>query len=95
MHYLSILEHGQFAEMEHIGTTKHFLESGFEEWYIPVNKVERTLNYPIKVINGNKFYVAHGTKSNHFMTDAEFETRDNNIDTVQEYIYQMLKEVCK
>lgn len=53
---------GQFAEMEHIGTTKHFLETGYTEWYIPVNKVERALKYPIKIINGKQFYVAHRSK---------------------------------
>lgn len=60
---LSILELGEFAEEEHIGTTKHFLESGYTEWYIPVNKVDRSLNYPIKIINGQQFYIAHRSKS--------------------------------
>lgn len=94
----ALFEHfgtGQFAEMEHIGTTKHFLETGYTEWYIPVNKVERTLNYPIVSINQTLFYVAHGAKANHFMTDAEFQTRDSNIETVEKHIYQMLTEVCK
>lgn len=86
---------GQFAEMEHIGTTKHFLETGYTEWYIPVSKVERALNYPIKIINDQQFYIAHGAKANHFMTDAEFQTRNDNADIVQKRIYQMLKEVCK
>jgi len=42
---------GQYAEMEHIGQTKHFIESGFTEWFIPVNKVPRPLHYPIITIN--------------------------------------------
>lgn len=54
---------GEFAEEEHIGTTKHFLETGYTEWYIPVNKVDRTLSYPIKIINGQQFYIAHRSKS--------------------------------
>ena len=86
---------GRFAEMEHIGTTSHFLASGYTEWYIPVNKVERNLNYPIKIINGNQFYIAYGVKSNHFMTDAEFKTREQNRGMVQKRINEMLKEVCK
>lgn len=86
---------GQFAEMEHIGTTQHFLATGYTEWYIPVNKVERTLNYPIKIINNQQFYIAHGAKANHFMIDAEFKTRENNKEIVQKQINEMLKEVCK
>lgn len=54
---------GQFAEQEHIGKTKHFIESGYTEWYIPVSKVERTLNYPIVTISGKQFYVAVRSKS--------------------------------
>lgn len=86
---------GQYAEMEHVGKTPHFLESGYTEWLIPVNKVERKLNYRIITIKGHQFYLAHGVKANHFMTDAEFQTRDNNTDTMQKHIYQMLEEVCK
>lgn len=54
---------GQWAEMEHIGTTQHFLDSGYTQWFIPVSKVGRTLNYPIITINDNQFYVAHRCKS--------------------------------
>lgn len=54
---------GQYAEKDHIGKTKHFIKSGYEEWYIPVNKVERSLNYPITTINGKQFYVAKRSKS--------------------------------
>lgn len=86
---------GRHAEMEHIGKTKHFIESGYTEWFIPVSAVDRTLNYPIVTINEMQFYIAHGTKANHFMTDAEFEMREQNIETVQKNIYDMLREVCK
>lgn len=57
---------GQFAEQEHIGKTKHFIETGYTEWYIPVNKVGRTLNYPIVTINGKQFYVAVRSKGKSF-----------------------------
>mgnify|MGYP004452476187 FL=1 len=57
---------GQFAEQEHIGKTKHFIESGYTEWYIPINKVGRTLNYPIVTISGKQFYVAVRSKSKSF-----------------------------
>lgn len=86
---------GQYAEMEHVGKTEHFIKSGYTEWFIPVDKVEKTLNYPIITINGMEFYIAHGVQANHFMTDAEFETRDSNIETIEKNIYELLKEVCK
>ena len=86
---------GQYAEMEHVGKTEHFIKSGYTEWFIPVDKVEKTLNYPIITINGMQFYIAHGVQANHFMTDAEFETRDSNIETIEKNIYELLKEVCK
>lgn len=86
---------GEYAEQNHIGKTKHFLESGYTEWYIPKNKVERKLNYPIIIINGTEFYVARGAKSNHFLQDAEFETRNQNKEIVIKYIKEILREVCK
>lgn len=50
---------GAYAEKEHVGKTTHFKESGYTEWYIPVNNVKRKLSYPIIKINGIQFYVAH------------------------------------
>lgn len=86
---------GQYAEQEHIGITKHFLESGYTEWFIPVNKVDRSLGFPIIEIQGMQFYIAHGQEPNHFLQEAEFETRDTNIETIEKHIYIMLREVCK
>lgn len=86
---------GAFAEMAHIGNTPHFKESGYTEWYIPLKKVGRSLPYPIITIKGEQFYVAHGVKSNHFLTDAEFQSRNENIEIVRKKINEMLKEVCK
>lgn len=86
---------GEYAEMEHVGTTKHFIESGYQQWLIPVNKVNRDLPYRIITINDNQFYLAHGVKANPFMQKAEFEMRDSNIDTIQSNILNMLEEVCK
>lgn len=57
---------GEYAEMEHIGKTKHFIETGYTEWYIPVNKIGRNLKYPIVTINDNQFYVATRFKSKSF-----------------------------
>ena len=86
---------GAYAEQEHIGKTKHFIESGYVEWYIPVNKVGRNLNYPIITIGGVQFYVATGAKANHFLGDAEFETREENIEIAKKKLKEMFKEVCK
>lgn len=93
-----IFEHygtGQYAELEHIGKTEHFIKSGYTEWFIPVSKVDRSLNYPKITIQGQEFYLAHGFKANHFMTDSEFENRENNKEIIKEQILNMLKEVCK
>lgn len=86
---------GKYAEQEHVGTTKHFIESGYTEWFIPRNKVDRSLGFPIIEIQGMQFYIAHGQAPNHFLQDAEFKTRDSNIETVEKQIYEMLKGVCK
>ena len=86
---------GAYAEMEHIGKTSHFKETGYTEWYIPVNKVGRNLNFPIITIGGAQFYVATGAKGNHFLGDAEFETRNENLDITKKAIHNMLAEVCK
>lgn len=86
---------GQYAEQDHIGKTKHFIESGYTEWFIPVNKVGRTLNYPIVTIGNSQFYVAVGSKANHFISDAEFKSRNENTEIVRKKLNEMLKEVCK
>ena len=86
---------GQYAEQDHVGKTKHFIESGFTEWFIPVSKVDRALNYPIVTINDVQFYISHGVRPNHFLTDAEFETREDNKEILIKTINDMLKEVCK
>lgn len=86
---------GQYAQLPHIGTSKHFIESGYEEWFIPVGKVKESLNYPIIMIKGIQFYVAHGVRPNPFLQKAEFERRNDNLDVIQDKIYEMLKEVCK
>ena len=92
---LSILELGQYAEQEHIGKTKHVIESGYTEWYIPVNKVGKSLSYPIITIKGEQFYVAVGSKANHFLSDADFKSRNENVEIVKKKLDEMLKEICK
>lgn len=86
---------GQYAKQEHVGKTKHFIESGYTEWFIPVGKVEKALSYPVVNIQGMDFYIAHGMKANHFMGDAEFESRNENAEIVKKKLDDMLMEVCK
>ena len=86
---------GANAEMEHVGISKHFIESGYTEWLIPVSKVKKTLGYPIVNIQGVDFYIAHGMKANHFMGDAEFESRNENMEMVKKKLDEMLRECCK
>lgn len=86
---------GANAEMEHVGKTKHFIQSGYTEWFIPVSKVEKALSYPVVNIQGIDFYIAHGSKANHFMSDASFQSREENVEVAKKKIEEMLKEVCK
>jgi len=41
------------------------------------------------------FYIAHGSKANHFIADAGFKSRNENADIVKKKLDEMLKEVCK
>lgn len=86
---------GSNAEMEHIGKTQHFIESGYTEWFIPVNKVTRALNYPTITIYDQQFYVAHGSKANHFMGDAEFQSREKNKEIVENKLKEMVERCCE
>lgn len=86
---------GRYAEMEHVGKTKHFIESGYTEWFIPVDRVPKKLNYIIININGTDFYLAHGMKPNHFLQDAEFNTREENKEIVKKKLREMLESICK
>lgn len=86
---------GSKAEMPHIGKTKHFIESGFTQWFIPVDKVEKKLGYPIITLQGAEFYVAHGVAPNHFLEDAEFQSREENKDIIKRKLNEMIKEACR
>ena len=86
---------GDYRELPAIGKTEHFKNTGGSQWFIPVSKVEKTLGYPIIEIQGMQFYIAHGVHSNHFMTDAEFKTRQENREIVAKKLNEMFKEVCK
>lgn len=89
------MELGIWAEQPHIGTTKHFIESGFNEWFIPVNKVQQRLKYPIIEIKGQQFYLAHSAQPKPFMRPAGFERREENVKEVQKEVLNMIESVCK
>lgn len=85
---------GSKAELPHVGKSKHFMESGYTEWFIPVSAVEKKLNYSVVTIQGFDFYVAHGVSANHFLEDAEFHTRVENKEIIKNKLEAMFKEVC-
>lgn len=93
--YFEYFGTGQFAEMEHVGTTKHFIESGFTEWFIPVDRASKPLKFPVITINNTDFYIAHGQKPNHFLQDAEFNTREENKEIIANKLREMAKSICK
>lgn len=86
---------GDFRELPPVGTTKHFLETGGSQWFIPVSKAEKELRYPIIEINGMQFYVARGVRANHFLTDSEFYTREKNKEILVKELNQMFRDICK
>lgn len=93
--YFEYFGTGQFAEMEHVGKTKHFIESGFTEWFIPVDRVSKPLKFPVITINNTDFYIAHGQKPNRFLQDAEFQTREQNKEIIANKLREMAKSICK
>ena len=86
---------GDYRELSAIGKTQHFIATGGSQWFIPVAKVPKELGYPKIEIQGIEFYVAHGVKANHFLTDAEFESRNENIEIVKKKLDEMIKRCCK
>ena len=67
---------GTEAEMEHIGTTKTFLKSGYQYWYLPVEKAPRDFGTPI-MINGKEFFIMFPQSPKPFMRPTAFYLRDN------------------
>lgn len=94
--YASFLEYGTgtFAEREHIGTTKAFIESNYTFWYLPVDKADREFGSDRIVTFGNQqFYVMYPQQPRPFMRPTAFEYRDVNLEKIQEPIFNMLKGV--
>lgn len=94
--YASFLEYGTgtFAEREHIGTTKTFIESNYTFWYLPVEKADRDFGSDRIVTFGNQqYYVMYPQQPKPFMRPTAFEDRDINLEKIQEPIFNMLKGV--
>lgn len=87
---------GTFAELPHIGKTKTFLESGFEYWFLPVEKAERDFGKDrIITIKGKQFYIMYAQQPKPFMRPAAFQGRDVVLDIFQDNIFNLLKEAVK
>jgi hypothetical protein len=87
---------GTKAELQHIGQTKTFIQSGYRYWFLPVEKVDRQFSPErIIVIDGKQFYLMFATKPYPFMRPASFSSRQENADLVNERIGKMLMEVLK
>lgn len=87
---------GTKAELPHIGKTKTFIASGYQYWFLPVEKVDRQFSPErIVVIDGQQFYLMFATKPFPFMRPASFSSRQENADLVNERIGKLLMEVLK
>lgn len=80
--YSLIIEYGSgtHAELEHIGTSPKFQESGFEYWYVPEEVAPKIANYSYKKIitkNGETLYMVFGQNPKHIYTDAAQEIANN------------------
>ncbi len=62
------------------------------QWYIPVSKLAKILNYPIVNINNIQFYITTGSDTNHFLGNAEFKNKNIELSKDKKYIK---REVCK
>lgn len=78
---------GIYALEPHIGKSKTFIESGFQYWYVPVDKVKRPIGKTI-IIDGNEFYIAYAQPPKPHFKPALYE----NIRTNRENIKKAIKE---
>lgn len=96
--YAPFLEYGTGtkAEKPHIGKTKTFIESGYQYWYLPVEKASREFS-PQRVINikGKLFYIMYATRPYPFMRPASISSRQENADCINEEIGKLFVEVLK
>lgn len=87
---------GTYAELPHIGKTKTFYASGFQYWYLPIDKAERNFGDDRKInLYGKEFYVMYAQQPKPFMRPAGFNGRDKVADEVKKAINEFLKEAVK
>lgn len=68
---------GTKAEMEHIGKTKTFIESGYKKWYLPKDKAPRDFgDHRLIMIDGQLFYIMFPQSPKPFMRPTAFYLRD-------------------
>lgn len=95
--YAMFLEYGTGtkAELDHIGTTKTFLESGYRYWFLPKEVADaRGKEFsPERLINikGELFYIMYATQPYPFMRPTAFELENS----VAEIFVKAIKERLK
>lgn len=99
-YYGLIIEYGSgtHAELEHIGTTPKFQESGFEYWYVPDEIAPRLGEYKYKTIiteTGETLYMVYGQNPKHIYTDAAREISENLKEWAELYISENLDEILR
>lgn len=93
--HASFLEYGTGtkAELEHIGKTKTFIQSGYQYWFLPIDAVDRPLKNQTINIGGEIFYIMFATKPYPFMRPTAFSTRKDNVEILKKAIQLWLREV--
>ncbi len=95
--YAMFLEYGTGtkAELEHIGTTPTFIESGYRYWFLPkaVADAKGREFSPQRLINinGELFYIMYATQPYPFMRPTAFDLENNIVDIFVKAIEKRLK----
>lgn len=82
---------GIYALEPHIGHTKTFIQSGYQYWYIPADKVSRPIGETI-IINGKKFYVGHPQVAKPHFKPALDETREEYKQAISKAVRDTIRE---
>lgn len=95
-YYSLIIEYGSGtnAEMNHIGGTNKFIESGYTYWFTPESVAPQIGSYNYKEIiteNGEKLYMVFGQRPKHIYTDASKIIERNLIKWASEFIGKEIK----
>lgn len=95
--HASFMEYGTgiYAEREHIGKTKVFINSGYRYWYVPMTLVNLHLQEDRLLIlkDGTVLQRTYAQQPKPFMRPAAFENRKNNVEIVKEEVKKSIDEV--